>query len=67
MQKFNLGQEERLKEYKAREAGEEKREAELRKMIREQKAQHREMSMQCRYDDIEDRKLFIKFADTHDE
>ena len=25
------------------------------------------MSMQCRYDDIEDRKLFIKFADTHDE
>ena len=67
MTKFNIGQEERLKEYQIKEADNEKRDAELRKMIREHKAQHRELSMKSRYDDIEDRRLFTKFADAHDD
>ena len=56
-----------MQEFKLREAETTKKESELRKMIREEKATHREMSVQKRSESKEDRKVFSKFVNAHDE
>ena len=65
--KYNDQQKEKLDEYLQKVKDMEKRDQDLRKMIREQKAQHRDLSHQRRDESVEDRKVFSKFVNAHDE
>lgn len=67
MSAYSIQQEERLDEYKRREKEAHQRDADLRKMIKEEKAQHRELSLQARQDRKEEKKVFNKFVSAHDE
>ena len=65
--KVKLQNEARLQDIKDVEETVENRNVELRRMIREEKAQHREISLQRRAVKKEDNKVFEKFVDAHDE
>jgi len=67
MMTVKVHQEERLDEYKYHETENEKRNTDLRRSIREEKAQHRELSMTRRVETKADQKVFSKFVNAHDE
>ena len=56
-----------MKEYKSRDNENEKRDADIRKMIRNERNQYREISSQRRIDVKEDQKVFSRFVNAHDE
>ena len=65
--KVKLNNEARLQDIQDVENTVENRNMDLRRMIREEKAQHREISLQRRAVKKEDNKVFEKFVDAHDE
>ena len=67
MLKQKVQQDDRLQEFKLKEAETTKRESELRQMIRGEKTTHREMSVQKRSESKEENKIFSKFINAHDE
>ena len=66
MTKFRDNQVEKLDEYRELEAENKKRDTELRKMIKEEKVQHREISKSRRANSKDDKKIFSSFVNAHD-
>ena len=67
LSKFNANQQDKIDQYRELEEDNQKRDQDLRRAIKEEKQQHRELSRVRRADSKEDAKVFQKFVTAHDE